>query len=80
MNRDWVLQNLREAAEELRDTIAEIEADPDYDSDVLRVPLSHLFHHLNTAWHSRDVDDARIAVGSKEDFEHWRRFPKDFDM
>ena len=31
MNREWVLFNLREAAGELSRTIAEIDADSDYD-------------------------------------------------
>ena len=32
MNRKWVLDNLREAKEELERTIADIELDPNYDS------------------------------------------------
>jgi hypothetical protein len=41
MNRDWVLFNLREAEEEIRRTIAEIEAVPDYGYGEFVVAMSH---------------------------------------
>jgi len=48
MNRDWVLFNLREAEEEIRRTIADIETTPDYDYGEFVVAMSHAYHHLNT--------------------------------
>jgi hypothetical protein len=46
------LQHLREAHEELGRTIAEIGETPDHGSGELQVLMSHLYHHLNTAWNA----------------------------
>lgn len=77
MNREWVLLHLREAQEELTRTIAEIEADPDYDVGEFLVAMQHLYHHLNTAWNSRDERPARVKACTDDDFYTWRRFPDD---
>jgi hypothetical protein len=60
MNRDWVLFNLREAEEEIRRTISEIETVPDYGLGEFVVAMSHAYHHLNTAWNARDADSAAV--------------------
>ena len=80
MNRDWVLFNLREAEEEIRRTIAEIEAVPDYGYGEFVVAMSHAYHHLNTAWNARDADSATVEKCSAANFQRWRRFPRDLDM
>ena len=80
MNRSWVLLNLREAEEELRKTIAEIESTPDYGYGEFVVAVSHAYHHLNTAWNSRDEAEAVVHECSEENFEKWRQFPTDIEM
>ena len=55
MNRDHTLFHLREVAEELQRTIADIEANPTYDYAEFWVAMQHLYHHLNTAWNARRV-------------------------
>ena len=77
MNRDWVVLQLREAQQELSRTLAEIEADPDYDVGEFMVAMQHLYHHLNTAWNSRNEAPARVESCAEEDFYAWRRFPGD---
>lgn len=77
MNRDWVLHHLREAREELGRTIDEIVATPDYDVGELLVSMSHLYHHLNTAWNARDAAESAVREVSAEDFKRWSRFPAD---
>ena len=77
MNREWVLFQLREGQEELNRTIAEIAADPDYDVGEFIVAMQHLYHHLNTAWNSRDETPARVEAAGEDDFYTWRRFPDD---
>jgi hypothetical protein len=80
MNRKLVLLNLKEAAEELARTIAEMAQDPDYDEGELRVAVEHAYHHLNTAWNARNVSDARAEACTVQDFATWRQFPDDMDL
>ena len=80
MNRDYVLFHLREAADELARTIAEIEADLEYDYGEFVVAATHLYHHLNTAWNAQDSEPHRTDTCSEADFAQWRRFPTDLDL
>jgi hypothetical protein len=77
MNRQLVISNLREAAEELAGTIRELETTPDYGYGEFSVAMRHLYHHLNTAWNARDASAERAAMCSEEDFNAWRKFPED---
>ena len=80
MNRDHISFHLREAREELERTIAEIEAEPDYDFAEFLVAMSHLYHHINTAWNGRDASPQRVAESTDLDFMRWRQFPNDIDL
>jgi hypothetical protein len=80
MNRDYVLWNLREAAEAVTDAIKEIEADPEYDDGQFQLALNHLYDHLNTAWNARNASTDQTETCSAEDFQGWRQFPTDIDM
>ena len=80
MNRDYVLFHLREAQRELRDTIEEIEADPSYEYGDYVVAITHLYHHINTAWNARDSSESRAKACSQADFSEWRQFPSDLDL
>jgi hypothetical protein len=80
MNHKVVLFHLREAKEELDQTIAEIASQPDYDSAEFRVAMSHLYHHLNTAWNGRDQTDEQFKICTDLDFARFRKFPQDADL
>jgi hypothetical protein len=80
MNRKWILFHLKEAHEELRRTIEEFEKRSDYDVGEYFVAMMHLYHHLNTAWNSKDVSDEDARTSSDESFSKWRQFPSDIDM
>ena len=77
MNREWVLFHLREAEEELRRTIAEIESTPEYGYGEFIVAITHAYHHINTAWNSKNESQARVNACVEEDFQQWRQFPSD---
>ena len=78
MNRQWVLFHLlREAEAELRQTIAEIEGTPDYGYGEFSVAIAHAYHHLNTAWNSKDESETRVEASEEADFFKWRQFPTD---
>ena len=80
MNKEIILSNLREAHEELTDTIKDLETKPDYDFGDFMVPMMHIFHHLNFAWNIRDVDTEKYANLSDADYKKWEKYPKDFDQ
>jgi hypothetical protein len=78
MNRDYVLYHLREAAEELTRTIAEIENKADYDDVEFEAAMQHLYHHVNTAWNAREASEETARECSEKDFHAWRQFPTGF--
>ena len=80
MNRQYILFNLREAAEELSRIIQTIEDRQDYDYGEFSVSANHLYHHINTAWNARDESDQATAECSEADFDRWRQFPNDLDL
>lgn len=80
MNKEYILYHLKEAHEELTRTIREIEHSPDYDFGEYVVMMTHLYHHINTAWNARDASHKQADTCSEEDFERWRQFPNDIDL
>ena len=80
MNLENILSHLKEAKEELDQTIKEIEENKDYDYGEFVVAMSHIYHHLNTAWNSRDVSEKKTIECSEENFKKWRKFPKDEEV
>ena len=74
-NLDLIATNIEEAKEELVDLLKEIASDPEYTEGELRIALEHAYHHLNFAWHIRDVDVNRAGECSKEDFVKWSKYP-----
>ena len=77
MNRNWVLFNLREAEEQLRRMIAQIESTPDFGFGEFSVAMGHAYHHLNTAWNSQNALPASVEQCSQQEFYRWRQFPTD---
>jgi hypothetical protein len=77
MNREWVLYHLRQAHQELARTITGIDSDLEYDVEEFGVALAHVYHHVNTAWNSRDQPGARVRECTDADFSQWRQFPSD---
>ena len=80
MNHKAVLFHLREAKEELDRTIAELERTPDYDVGEFCVAMSHLYHHLNTAWNGRDATAEAHRECVQSDFDAWRKFPQNAEL
>ena len=77
MNTNYLLFNLREAREQLDQTIAALETDSDYGEPELSVEMAHLYHHVNTAWNARNSTAAQSNLCSDEDFNKWSRYPSD---
>jgi hypothetical protein len=80
MNRDAILFHLREAKEELDRTIDQIEGEQSYDYPEFQVAMSHLYHHLNTAWNGRNASAKRHRECTQSDFDTWRKFPSNADL
>lgn len=79
MNKDHVLFHLEEAEKAIGDAISNIKAESDYEAVDLRIDMSHVYHHLNTAWNGREASEEDSRENSDENFDKWRSFPKDLD-
>jgi hypothetical protein len=80
MNRSVALFHLREASEQLNQTIQNLESRGAYGIEEFQVEMGHLYHHLNTAWNGRDQTDAQHAKCTDEDFKRFRQFPKESEL
>jgi hypothetical protein len=80
MNRSVVLFHLREAAEQLNDTIQSLANDGDYGTEELQVEMGHLYHHLNTAWNGRDQSDEQFEKCTAQDFARFQKFPNESEL
>ena len=80
LNKEWVLSNLRDAKEELDRTITEIETDPGYEFGELSVAMAHIYHHVNSAWNSREASEQEVTECSEESFSRWRQMPDDIRL
>lgn len=75
MNKDHVLFHLREAQEELESMILELNTEPEYGFGEYVIGMSHLYHHLNSAWNGRDASVQEVEECSQSNFETWRQMP-----
>ena len=80
MNKEWVLFHLKEALDEIEDTVKNIETEPEYDDPEFWVAMTHLYHHINTAWNSRQCSEQEAEESTESNFSNWRQFPTDIDM
>jgi len=79
-NKKDILSNLRDAKANLDSMINEIEKDNDFDFEGYYIDMQHIYDHLNTAWNTRKEKEETTRKYTEEDFNKWRKFPKDFDM
>jgi hypothetical protein len=79
LNRRWIIQHLTEAQEEIQKTIKEVQ-NPTYRHGEFLVAMSHLYHHANTAWNARFESNETHRECSRNDFDRWRKFPKNEDI
>jgi hypothetical protein len=79
MNKRVILFHLNEAKEELDRTIQEIGKNGEYDVAEFRVAMSHLYHHLNTAWNGREMADD-LSEERRHEFDLFRKFPSNEEM
>ena len=80
MNKEYILYNLKEALNQLTDTIKELESDSEYEFGDYIVDMTHLYHHINTAWNAKNSTKLEVDKCSENDFRTWRNFPKDIEM
>jgi len=77
MNRNVILFNLREAQEEITKTITDLETEVDYSEATFSIAMSHVYHHVNTAWNARNSTEEQWKNCSDEDFNKWGGHPND---
>ncbi len=77
MNNSWVLIHLNESKDELDSIIKEYNT---LDVAEFYVRMQHLYHHLNTAFNSRELDeDECFDRAAKDDIFYYEKekFPTD---
>jgi len=79
MNKRHTEFHLKEALEQLQETISSIE-NAEFDETDLQLDMEHLYHHLNTAWNARNASEKETDECSESNFEKWRQFPTDIDL
>jgi hypothetical protein len=42
--------------------------------------MQHIYHHLNTAWNSRDASASQVSELTKAQFNKWSQLPADLPM
>ena len=75
MNKEWIASHLEEAAEQLQETVKNLSSDSDYSYGDLVVEISHAYHHINTAWNSRDATPETVANYTDADYDEWQKMP-----
>ena len=79
MNNRHTEFHLKEALEQLQETISSFQKG-DVDEVQLELDMEHLYHHINTAWNSRNALEKDTDECSQANFEEWRKFPSDIDL
>ena len=75
MNKEWIAFHLKEAAEQLQETVKSLSSESDYSYGEFVVDMSHLYHHINTAWNSRDASADAVANHTDADYDEWQKMP-----
>jgi len=75
MNKSAIRAHLKEAAEQLAATLRVLDG-KGYGEEALRVEISHVYHHVNSAWNGRKCTAKQYRECSDKDFSRWRKFPK----
>jgi len=78
MNNRVILFHLEEAAEQLKATIEGLKTNQNFEKEAYQIEMSHLYHHLNTAWNGRDCTDQEHLAGAN--FDKWRKFPNNSEL
>ena len=74
-NKHLIASNIEQAKAELEAILADLAKDDAYSEVKLKIALEHAYHHLNFAWHIRDVDQERAVQCSPDDFAEWSKYP-----
>jgi len=80
MNREWVVYHLKEALGVIQETINSIENSPKYGEDDYLLSMTHLYHHVNTAWNAQHFSAHETEESSESNFKAWQQFPVDMDL
>jgi hypothetical protein len=80
MNKDYIIFNLRAAAEKLKQTVKELQEDHKYGEKKFMQAMKHVYRHMNIAWNARGCTEQAVQKCTMEDSHSWRQFPTDMDL
>ena len=79
MNWKIILNEIRDAREELQRIEQQIASNSKPVEIELELSLRHAYHHLNTAWNVRHTQTAKYRNLTEADFKNWGKFPEGLD-
>ena len=81
MDKNFAIQNLKEAKEHLEEIIEELKKSKnikEIDGE-LRASFLELYWHINKVWNARNISQENINNSTEEQFDEWCRFPEDIE-
>jgi hypothetical protein len=79
MNKPAIKAHLKEAADQLAATLEAIDK-KNFRKESLLIDLSHVYHHVNSAWNGKDCTPKQYRECSEKNFYRWRQFPSEEEM
>lgn len=80
LNKAYIAFHLKEVAEAAGQMLVELERDPTYDVGAYFADMTHLYHHVNSAWNARHSTQQQAERCSESDFNRWRQYPDDLPL
>jgi hypothetical protein len=80
MNVRFLVSNLEEAEEDLRQLVEQLKAGQEPSFGDFHSVMAHVYHHLNSAWNARNVTDAEWRECTEENYNKWQKFPHDLPL
>lgn len=78
MKKDYLLFNLNEAKEAIKELIKDLNEDPEYDIGEYMVDMQHIYWHINSAWNGRDFDSNNDELTDSK-YKEFIQYPKDLE-
>ncbi len=80
MNLKYIRYNLSEVQEEIENILTRIKLGEGYSHSEFYSSMQHIFHHVNIAWNTRDIDEQITDQADECDLQKWSKTPSDITL
>ncbi len=82
MTADYVVHasicyDLGDAREMLEEVMKLFVPNEKVDEDEFNWRMAHLYSHINSAWHKRNLTNEQLKLANSEEMNRWAMFPTD---